>query len=329
MRMIQSIAVVTAFAVATVLVLAPASARAEYPDRPITFIVPYAPGGTTDMLARTLGHKLEEKLGRPVVIENKSGASSAVAASYVAKAPADGYTILMATSTTMAINSAVFKKLSYAPLIDLSPVSMVATVPFLLVINSELPVQSIADLVKLAKSKPGELSYGSSGPGSAAHLFMQQFASTTGVKLTHVPYRGTSPALYDVVAGRTQMMFADVSTALPLVRSGKLRALGVSTSKRLPNAPDLPTLAENGVPGYEASSWQMVVIASKTPKEIVARLSEALRQVQADPAFQAQTAARGVIPDAGQTPEELTKFVAEEIKRWAKVVEDAGVLHSM
>jgi tripartite-type tricarboxylate transporter receptor subunit TctC len=326
-RIIQSIILVAAIATGTVL--AAPTARAEYPDRPVIFIVPYTPGGTTDMLARTLGHMLEQKLGHPFVIENKPGASSAVAASYVAKAPADGYTILMATSTTMAINSAVFKKLTYAPLTDLTPVSMVATVPFLLVINDQLAVHSIADLVKLAKSKPDELSYGSSGPGSAAHLFMQQLASITGIKLTHVPYRGTAPALYDVVAGRIQMMFADVSTALPLVRAGKLRALGVSTAKRLPNAPDLPTLAEAGVRGYDASSWQMVVAPSKTPKEIVAKLSEALRQVQADPAFQTQVAARGVIPDEGQTPDDLNKFVAAELKRWGKVVEDAGVSHSM
>lgn len=327
MRIIQSVAVIIALAAGTML--AAPNARAEYPDRPVIFIVPYAPGGTTDMLARTLAHGLEKKLGHPFVIENKPGASSAVAASFVAKAPADGYTILMATSTTMAINSAVFKKLSYAPLTDLSPVSMLATVPFLLVINDQLPVRSVADLVKLAKSKPDGLSYGSSGPGSAAHLFMQQLASITGIKLTHVPYRGTAPALYDVVAGRIQMMFADVSTALPLVRGGKLRALGVSTAKRLPSAPDLPTLAEAGIPGYDASSWQMVVAPSKTPKDIILRLSEAMRQVQADPAFQAQVGARGVIPDEGGTPDGLSKFVAEEVKRWGKVVEDAGISHSM
>jgi tripartite-type tricarboxylate transporter receptor subunit TctC len=327
MRVMHSISAM--LAVVMGLTLVPLSARAEYPDRPVIFIVPYSPGGTTDMLARTLGHMLEQRLGQPFVIENKPGASSVVAATQVAKAPADGYTILMATSTTMAINAAVFKKLSYTPLIDLSPISMVATVPFILVINESLPAHSVADLIDLAKSKPGELSYGSSGPGSAAQLFMQQLASITGIKLTHVPYRGTAPALYDVVAGRTQMMFADVSTALPLIRAGKLRALGVSTAKRLPNAPDLPTLAEAGVPGYEASSWQMIVGPANMPKDIIQKLYDALQKTQADPAFTAAVAARGVIPEDSSPPLQLHKFVADEIVRWGKVVEDAGVAHSM
>lgn len=327
MRVVRSMMAVLALAAG--VALAAPNARAEYPDRPVTFIVPYAPGGTTDMLARTLGHMLDQRLGKPFIIENRAGASSAVAAALVAKAPADGYTILMATSTTMAINSAIFKKLNYTPLVDLTPVSLVASVPFVLVVNDELPAKSVADLVKFAKGKPGELSYGSSGPGSAAHLFMQQLASITGIKVTHVPYRGTAPALYDVVAGRTQMMFADVSTALPLVRAGKLRALGVSTAKRLPSEPDLPTLAEAGVPGYDASSWQMVVAQTNTPKNIIQELYNALQKIQSDPAFIASVAARGVVPQDSPSPTKLKKFVEEEIVRWGKVVEDAGVAHSL
>ncbi len=326
MRVIQSMLAVTA--VAAGLALAVPDARAQYPERPVTLVVPYAPGGAVDMVGRMLGRTLEQQLGKPFVIVNRPGASSALAATFVANSPADGYTILLATSTTMAINSTVFKKPGYTPLVDLVPVSLAASVPFILITNDKLPVKSVADLIKLAKSKPDELIYGSSGPGSAAHLFMQDFASATGIKLTHVPYRGSSQALQDVVAGRTHLMFADVPVALPLIQSGKVRALGVSTSKRLANAPDLPTMAEAGVPGYDASSWHMVVAPAKTPQDIIQGLYGALQKAQADSAFIAAVSSRGVTPEVSQPPAELHRFVASEITRWGKIVKDAGLAHS-
>jgi tripartite-type tricarboxylate transporter receptor subunit TctC len=326
MRVVHSIMAV--MAVVAGLSLAVPSARAEYPDRPVTLIVPYAPGGAVDVVARLLGRSLEQRLGKPFVIVNRPGASSALAATFVANAPADGYTLLLATSTTMAINSTVFKNPGYKPLVDLAPVSLVASVPFILIASDTLPVQSVADLLKLAKSKPGELNYGSSGLGSAAHLFMQDLASVTGIKLTHVPYRGSSQSLQDVVAGRTHLMFADVPVALPLIEAGKVRALGVSTAKRLPNAPDLPTMAESGVLGYDASSWHMVVAPANTPNDIIQTLYGALQKAQADPAFIAAVSARGVIPEVSPPPSQLRTFVENETIRWGKIVKDAGLAHS-
>lgn len=327
MRLIHSM--LTVMAVATGLALAVPGARADYPDRPVTLIAPYAAGGSVDMVARMLGRTLEKGLGKPFVVVNKPGGSSALAATFVANATADGYTILLATSTTMAINSAVFKSPGYKPLVDLAPVSLAAAVPFILIVNDQLPVRSVADLVELAKSKPGELVYGSSGPGSAAHLFMQELASITGIELTHVPYRGSAQALQDILGGRIHMMFADVSVVLPLVQAEKVRALGVSTAKRLPNAPDLPTLAEAGVPGYDASSWHMVVAPAGTPKDIIQKLHDALQEAQADPEFVDGVSARGVIPEKSPPLTQLHDFVANEIIRWGKIVEDVGLADSM
>ncbi len=303
------------------------AARAEYPDRPVTFVVPYAAGGATDLLARNLAQKLEARLGKPFIIENKTGASSAIAGAFTAKAPPEGHTILMATSTTMAINVAVMKKLAYSPTDDLTPVALIATSPFALVVNKDLGVSSVADLVALAKSKPDALAYGSSGPGSAHHLDMQLFASMTGIKLTHIPYKGTLPALNDVVAGHIQLQFADLTAALPLIRAGSLRALGVSSAKRIPGV-ELPPLAEAGVPGYDASAWQMVVAPAETPREIVATLHRHLRAIQEDPEFVAAIGQRGMAPLLSTSPEELQAFVRAEIVRWGRIAADAGVASS-
>jgi tripartite-type tricarboxylate transporter receptor subunit TctC len=303
-------------------------ALAEYPDRPVTFIVPYAAGGATDLLARSLAQQLERKLGQPFTVENKPGASSAVAAAYVSKSQPDGYTIMMATSTTMAINPAVFKKMTYEPLVDLTPVALIATSPFVLVINKDLNVSSVADLVKLAKSKPGELTYGSSGPGSAHNLFMNLLASMTGIKLTHVPYKGTLPALNDVLAGHIKMMFADMSAGLPLIRSGKIKALGVSTATPIEAAPELKPLADVGVPGYDAYAWQMVVAPTKTAGDILDKLNTTLIAIQKEPAFRETIAKRGMGPLISPNRPELIQFVKKQIVDWKKVVQEAGVAQS-
>ncbi|MCC6778579.1 MAG: tripartite tricarboxylate transporter substrate binding protein [Hyphomicrobiales bacterium] len=310
-----------------VLTVLPASSivHADYPERPVAFVVPYAAGGATDLLARMLAQRLEQHLGKPFLVENRPGASSAVAAAYVAKAPADGYTMLMATSTTMAINTAVFKKLAYRPLVDLAPVALIATSPFVLVVRNSLPAAGIAGLVRLAQDRPGALTYGSSGPGSAHHLDMQLLASMTGIKLTHVAYKGSVPALNDVVAGHIDMMFADMSSALPLIRVGSVRALGVSPAHRLEGAPDLPTIAEAGVPGYDASAWQMVVMATATPKDILDKVAATLAIIQNDPELRAIIVQRGMGPLASRPRPELEQFVRDEIARWSNVVREAGV----
>src|SRR5215471_15561502 len=232
---------------------AASEAAQDYPNRQVSFIVPYAAGGTTDAMARLLGQKLEKRLGKPFVVENKPGAATVIGAVAVAKSAPDGHTILYATSTTMAINVTARKNLPYDPTKDLVPVALVAGIPFILVVNPGLPVHSVDDLVALAKTRP--LSYGSNGHGGAGHLFMELFKSTTGiVSLTHVPYKGLAPALNDTVAGHIQVMFGDFSTALPLVRAGRLRALGVSTAQHVAAAPEIPPIAEAGLPGFDASS---------------------------------------------------------------------------
>jgi tripartite-type tricarboxylate transporter receptor subunit TctC len=296
----------------------------QYPSKPVTFVVPYAAGGTTDTMARMLGGKLEKRLGQTFVIENKPGAASSIGAAYVAKAAPDGYTLLLATSTTMAINASIYKKLAYDPAKDLTPVALVAGIPFLLVVNPATEVKSIADLVTLAKKEKGGLPFGSNGHGGAGHLNMAMLNTMTGTEMTQVPYKGLSPALNDTVAGHVKVMFGDFSTAYPLVKAGKLRALGVSTKQRVAVAPEISPLNEVGLPGYDVSSWQMVVAPGGTPKEIVAKLNAELRAILSDKDVVADLSRRGIIPLVSGSPEELQAFVKSEIVRWAAVVKKAG-----
>jgi len=296
----------------------------DFPTKSVSFIVPYAAGGSVDTMTRLIGRRLEQRLGKPVVIENRPGAASVIGASYIAKALPDGHTIMLATSTTMAINVSVHKNLPYDPTRDLVPVAMVATNSFILVVNQSLPVRSLDDLVKLAKSKPGGLAYGSNGHGGIGHLLMELLSSMTGTELTHVPYKGLTPALNDLVGGHVSLVFGDFSSALPLVRDGKLRALGVSTAQRVASAPDIPPLGEAGLPGFEGSSWWMVVAPAGTPKPILDKLNRELRAIMADPDMQAECGRRGIIPLVSGRPEELPDFVRTEIDRWGKVVQRAG-----
>jgi tripartite-type tricarboxylate transporter receptor subunit TctC len=305
------------------LVLSQGTHAQDYPTRPVTLVVPYAPGAATDTIARLLGQKLEQRLGKPVVVENRTGAGTVIGASYVARATPDGHTLLHATSTTMAINVRLYKKLAYDPAKDFVPVALVAGVPFILVVNPDLPVRSVADLVALARTRP--LSFASSGPGSAAHLYAELLKSMTGIVMTHVPYRGLAPALNDLVAGHVSLMFGDFGTSLELVRAGKLRALGVSTAERNQAAPDLPTIAEAGLPGYEASAWHMLAAPAKTPSAIVARLNSDLRTIAGDAVVQKEFLARGLSPLVTPPPDALARFVGSEIARWGKVVEQAGI----
>ena len=249
-----------------VALAAPPARAQDYPTRPITIVVPFTPGGTTDILARMIGQRLEARLGKSFVIENKPGAGSVIGANAVAKAVPDGYTLLMATSTSMAVDVTLYKNLPYNPASDLIPLALVARTPFVLVVNPSLPVRSVQDLIKLAKDRPGQLSYASAGPGTPHHLYAELLKSMTGIEMAHVPYRGSQPSLNDVVAGHVQLMFVDVAPAVGMLRAGKIRPLGVSTAKRVAAFPEIPPLAEAGLPGFDVASWQMIAAPAKTPR---------------------------------------------------------------
>jgi tripartite-type tricarboxylate transporter receptor subunit TctC len=305
--------------------LARAQEPADYPSHPVTFVVPFVPGGGTDALAHLLGGRLHEQLGQPFVVQNRPGEGTVIATNFVAKSPPDGYTIMMAVST-LAIDATLYKKLPYDPAKDLALVALVAAVPFVLVVNPSLPVYSVDDLIALAKKRP--LSFGSGGIGAFHHLAGELFASMTKIKLTHVPYRGTAPALQDLVGGYIQLMFTDYGPAAELISSGKLRPLAVTTTTRLSALPDVPPLAEVGVPGFDLAAWQGVIAPAKTPADIVLELNEQLNASVANPDV------RGALKDLGMnaigkgTPQELASFLQAEITRWAKIVELAGLAKS-
>jgi tripartite-type tricarboxylate transporter receptor subunit TctC len=316
------------FAIAALIATSICAAAQTYPARPVTFVVPYAAGGGTDLLARLLGQRLEQRLGRPFVIENKPGSATVIAASALTRATPDGYTILLATSTTMAINPTVYRHLPYDPVRDLVPVALVALSPFVLVVNPELPVHSVAELIAYGRQHPGELNYGSSGIGSFHHLSAEMLSSLGGIKMTHIPYKATPPALNDVVAGRVHLMFGDVTSTLPLVAAGRLRALGVSTARRVASAPEIPPLSEAGIPGFDSASWQMIVAPAATPAPVVTSLNSALHDILDDPDVRAELGRRGLIPVATDPPEALRQFVQGEIARWGRVVQQAGIAGS-
>jgi tripartite-type tricarboxylate transporter receptor subunit TctC len=295
----------------------------DYPSRQVNFIVPFAPGGGTDILGRMFGQKLSDRFGKSFVVENRPGAGTVTAAVQVAKSAPDGYTIMMATSGTMAMNPTLYKKLPYEPGKDLVLVALICNVPFVLVVNAELPVHSVADLVKVAKERP--LSYGSGGPGAFHHLMGELFKSTLGIPMTHVPYKGTLPALNDVVAGHIQLMFADLSPAHALIQAGKVRALGITTAQRVASAPELPPLAEVGVPGFDWAAWQAVAAPGGTPKDIVEKLNGAMNAAITEPDVNKQLVGLQFIPVGKRSPEELDRFVKSETVRWAKVLQQAGV----
>ena len=306
-----------------------ARAMAEaYPTHAITFVVPFTAGGSTEFLARLLGQRLEQRLGKPFVIENRPGGGGMVGAVSVARAAPDGYTILMAPSSVMAINVALHKKLPYDPIADLVPLALVAATPFVLVVTPSLPVQSVTDLIALAKASPGRLAFASAGLGTPHHLFAEMFKSSAGIELTHVPYRGSVPALTDIAAGHVQLMFSDVPPALGLVNDGKVRALGVSTKERLAALPQLSPIAEQGVIGFDAASWQMVVAPAATSKEIVERLHTQIKDVMLEADIREHIAKMGALPIDTPSVANLRIFVQTEIARWSKVVEQAGIAGS-
>jgi tripartite-type tricarboxylate transporter receptor subunit TctC len=300
----------------------PAPAQ-DYPVRPVTIVVPFAPGGGTDILARMLGQRLEQRLGKTFVVENRPGAGSIIAASAVAKAAPDGYTLMMAPSPTMAVNVTLYRNLPYDPVTDLLPLALVVQSPFVLVVNPSLPVHSVRDFITYAKNNPGKLSFASVGPGVPHHLFAELFKSMTGIEMTHVPYKGSLPALNDVVAGHIPLMFTDLGPAVGMLQAQKIRPLGVSTKTRLPAFPDIPPIAET-VPGFDAASWQMIVAPAGTPKPIVAKLHGELNQILALPEIKEQIVRIGFLPIENRPVEGLQAFVKAEIVRWGEVVRQAG-----
>jgi tripartite-type tricarboxylate transporter receptor subunit TctC len=301
---------------------------ADYPNRPVSFIVPFAPGGVTSLFARILGQKLEQRLGKPFVVENRPGGGGITAAAAVANATPDGYTIMMASSTVLAINVTVRKSLPYDPRTALTPIALLARVPFVLVVNPALPIQSVADLVKLAKEKPGQLAFGTPGPGTFHHLNAEMFKSIFGLDLVHVPYKGSAPALNDLVGGHIQMMFCDVPPAMSLIQAGKIRALGVTTAERVPAVADIPPLAEVGVPGYDTASWHTVTTTGNVPAPIVDKLYANIRDIMSDASVTEALVKDGAIPQASPPPAEMKRFVEREIVRWGKVIEEAGLAGS-
>jgi tripartite-type tricarboxylate transporter receptor subunit TctC len=317
--------------VSAVPALAIKAARAEdssvgdYPTRQVTFVVPFAPAGGTDVLARLLAQKLEQAFGKPFVVENRPGAGTVLATNFVAKSPPDGYTIMMDVSS-LAIDVTLYKSLPYDPVKDLALVALIARVPFVLVVNPSLPVKNVEDLIKLAKERP--LSYGSGGIGAFHHLAAALFCSMAGIKMTHVPYRGTAPALNDLLGGYIQLMFSDLGPALPLISAGKIRALAVTTKEPFAALPNVPPLADAGVPGFDAAAWQGVVAPAKTPQPILTKLNLQLNAIVAMDDVHTRMNDFGMIPVGSGSLDQLQQFLQSEIVRWGKVVEEAGIAHS-
>jgi tripartite-type tricarboxylate transporter receptor subunit TctC len=293
-----------------------------WPNRPVRMVVPLSPGGFADVPARIVAPRLSAALGEQVFVENRPGAGGTIGADFVAKSRPDGYTLLF-SGTPHVISAWLYKSLPYDPLKDFAPVSLVATGPYVLVVNPQLRVDSVAELVAAAKAQPGKIDFASSGNGSAQHLVAALFNSMAGINLNHVPYKGSGPAMQDLVSGQVKVSFAGVPNVLTHVRSGRLRALAVTTSKRSPDLPDVPTVAEAGVPGYEATLWLNVSAPAGTPSEIVLRLYGELGKVLLDPEVQQGFRAAGVDP-SGLAPEPLGAFIRAEYEKWGRVVRETG-----
>ncbi len=302
----------------------PALAQTAYPSRTIKMIVPYPAGGTTDFLGRLVADQLKSGLGATVIVENKPGAATALGAEQVARAEPDGYTLLMATSTTLAINKTLYKKLPYDPVKDFTPIALVAAVPFALIINPQIPAKTLPEFIAYAKSKPG-LAYGSAGNGSPQHLGAEMLKAAAGIDIRHVPYRGSVPAMLDVIAGHIPFMVVDLQPALQQIREGKVRVLGVTTAKRVAAAPEIPTLAEAGLAGFELVAWQGVVAPAGVPRAIVDQLAGQIGKLVADPATRDRLAAISLEPLPRSTPDSFAAYVRTEVDRWAAIVKNSGV----
>jgi tripartite-type tricarboxylate transporter receptor subunit TctC len=295
----------------------------SYPSQTIKMIVPYPAGGTTDLLGRMVADELQTGLGAATIVENKPGAGTTIGAEQVARAAPDGYTLLLATSTTLAINKALYNKLPYDPVKDFTPIALVAGVPFALIVNPQVPAKTPTEFIAYAKSKPG-LAYGSAGNGSPQHLGAEMLKSAAGIDVRHVPYRGSVAAMLDVIAGHVAFMVVDLQPALPQIAAGKVRVLGVTTPRRVASAPDIPTLAEGGLAGFELVAWQGVVGPAGLPRPIVDQLAAQIGKLVADPATRDKFKVMALEPLPPSTPDSFAIYVKTEIDRWAAIVKSSG-----
>ena len=308
------------------LALTPAMSHAQtaaFPTKPIRLIIPYPPGGGSDTIARPVVQRLGENLKQTVIVDNRGGAGGNIGMELAAKAPADGHTIVFALTAQLAVNPALYSKVPYDPIRDYEPITLLGTGPYVLVVHPSLPVKNVKDLIALARARPGQLTYASSGNGSGGHLANELLNSMAKVKMLHIPYKGGGPALTDVLAGNVQVLFSTWIAGKPHIDSGRVRALGVSTAKRLSGA-DIPTIAESGVPGFDAGVWYAFLAPAGTPKDIVGKLNTEILRAASHPDVK-QVFARAAVEPIGSSPDELAKFMKSEIVKWAKVVKDANI----
>ena len=295
-----------------------------YPAKPIRIVVAYTPAGTTDILARTVGQKLNETWSQPVIIDNRPGANGNIGTEYAAKATPDGYTLLMVTAGTHGINPSLYRKLGFDAIKDFAPVSLVAMVPNIFVVNNAVPAKDLKEFIAYAKANPGKLNYGSPGNGSTAHLSMELFKSMTGVNMAHIPYKGSAGVLADLIGGQIIVTMDNMPPYVPQVKAGKIRALAVSPAKRSPALPEVPTVAEAGVPGYDSGAWFGLVAPAHMPKDIIDKISRETARILKLPDVSARLADLGAEP-VGSTPEQFAVLIKAEIAKWAKVIKDANV----
>lgn len=314
----------TALACALLLACTPALAQSTYPNKPVRIVVPYPPGGTTDLLARLLAAKLGEKLGRSFTVDNRAGASGAIGSQLVAKSPADGYTLVMATISSHGINAALHKNLPYDPVADFAPITLVASTPNVITVNADMPAKTLADLLAMARAKPGALSFGSTSTGGSPHMSVELLKMMAQVDMVHIPYKGGGPMLTDLIGGQIPVGVDNLPSSMAHIQSGKIRALAVTTAKRWPGTPDIPTVAESGVAGYEASAWFGLLAPAGTPREIVNLLQRNVAGIVGQPEVSQRLAELGAEPVAS-TPEAFGRQIAGEIDKWKKVVAATGV----
>jgi tripartite-type tricarboxylate transporter receptor subunit TctC len=295
----------------------------EYPDRPVHLIVPFPPGGGADILARTVAPRLAQALGKPIVIENKPGAGGNVGAEYVARAAPDGYTLLYGTNGTHGINASLYRNLRFDPVKDFVPVSRMTTIAAMLIVNNQFPPTTVEELIRYARANPSKVNFASAGNGTTSHLAGELFKTMAGIDIVHVPYRGGALAVTDLIGGQVQMMIDVMPNALPLARDGRARGIAVSTATRYPGAPEYPTIAESGLPGFEASAWDGIFVPAGTPAPIVARLNAAVRETVEDPQVAEALKARGAQP-MPNSPEAFARYIAESSEKWARAVRASG-----
>ena len=308
------------FGIAVLLVSVSASA---FPEKPVRFVIGFTPGGPSDILARAVGQKLGERWGQQVVVENRPGAGGNLAAEAVAKSAPDGYTWLLGNNSILATNQSLYRKLPYDPVKDFAPVALVAVQPNILVVHPDVKAGSVTELMSLAKQNPGKLNYASSGAGAAAHLAGELFKTMAGVDIVHVPYKGAQPALTDLIAGQVQLMFATSASVIPYMKAGRLRALAVTTAQRSPSLPELPTVSEAGLAGFEATTWHGVVVPAATPAPLVQKLNQDINSALKDKELGDRLAGLGAEVLTG-TPRDFADYIAREIPKWSKVVKDSG-----